>query len=291
LTGNAAIFTPNNNIVPQALYASRDQLAENPRLRRYDQANRQRNKVTGFTTWDANERFSLQTGIDFFDDNYPESSLGTRNSRGVTLNLDGAYNAANGFSMNAFYSYEWMRTEQNGWNYVANAAAGVPAPIIGGCFPNTALKNLNNKIDPCNAWSSQARDGTHTLGIAARKSDVFGTRFHIGGDLVVSYANTDIGVQGGNYANNLAGTGLIYIPATDLPAVNSRSITARFTALYPLARSSLLRFSVLHKRLRSSDFATQGTQFGTMTTFMPSNEQAPNYSATVVGLSFVHNFQ
>jgi MtrB/PioB family decaheme-associated outer membrane protein len=291
LTGQAAIFTPNNSIITQALYGSRDQLAENPRLRRFDMANRDRNKLRTAASWEPTERLSLQGGLDFINDQYPDSSLGTQNSRGWTLNLDGAYNVADGFSVNAFYTYEWLRNGQTGFNYVANAAAGVPAPIIGGCFANTALKNLNNKVDPCNAWSSQSRDSVHTLGLSARKRDFLGRKLDLSGDLVLSFADTNIDVQGGNYATNVAGTGLIFIPATDLPAVKSNSISARLSALYALDRSSAVRFSILHKRLRSSDFAYAGTQFGTMTTFMPSNEQAPNYNVTVVGVSFVHNFQ
>jgi hypothetical protein len=291
LAGQAAIFTPNNNIIPQALYGSRDQLAENPRLRRFDMANRERNKLRTSVAWEASEKLALQGGVDVIADNYPDSSLGTKSLRGYTLNLDGAYNISSGLTLNAFYTYEWLRTEQSGFNYVANVAAGVPAPIIGGCFANTAQKNVSNKVDPCNEWSSQARDRVHTLGLSARKRDLFGGKLDLSGDLVLSFADTNIGVQGGNYATNLSGTGLIYIPATDLPAVSSHSISARLSALYALDRSSAVRFSVLHKRLRSSDFAYAGAQVGSLTSIIPTNEQAPNYAVTVVGVSFVHNFQ
>jgi hypothetical protein len=290
LTGNAAIFTPNNNIVAQALYASRNQLAENPAMRRFTLANSDRNKLRTSMTWDADERLSLQGGLDYNDDDYPDSTLGLQNSKGWTLNLDGTYQVSTGLSVNAFYTFESQRSRQAGWNYVANAAAGVAAPIVGGCFPDTAQMRLNNKIDPCNAWSADAHDTAHTLGLSARKRNLLGGKLDLSGDLIFSFADTDMAVHGGNYAANLAATGSIYIPATDLPTVKSNSVSVRLNGLYTLDRQSAVRVVLAHKRLRSTDFAYDGMQTGTLTSFMPSNEQAPNYSVTVVSLSYAHSF-
>ena len=42
LTGNAAIFSPNNNILPQALYGSRNNINEEVGMRRFNMADRNR---------------------------------------------------------------------------------------------------------------------------------------------------------------------------------------------------------------------------------------------------------
>src|ERR1019366_3789191 len=59
LTGNAAICSPNNNIVPQALYGSRNNINELPGMRRYMEANRNRHKVRSDLDWQATEKFTL----------------------------------------------------------------------------------------------------------------------------------------------------------------------------------------------------------------------------------------
>src|SRR5512141_3436292 len=54
LTGNAAIFSPNNNILPQSLYGSRNNVNEEVGMRRFNMADRNRNKLRGMLNWDAN---------------------------------------------------------------------------------------------------------------------------------------------------------------------------------------------------------------------------------------------
>ena len=59
LTGDAAIYTPNNNIVPQALYGTRNILNEIPGFRRYYVADRNRNRAHSDFHWQANDKFSI----------------------------------------------------------------------------------------------------------------------------------------------------------------------------------------------------------------------------------------
>jgi MtrB/PioB family decaheme-associated outer membrane protein len=290
LTGNAAIFTPGNNIVSQALYASRDNVSENPGMRRFNLADRNRDRFRSSVNWEATEKLSLHGGLDFNQDDYRNSPLGLQNAKGWALNLDGGYSFSEAFGVNLFYTYEDQRSKQAGWNFVANAPGGVPSTITGGCFADTATKNLNNKIDPCNAWSSDSRDRTDTLGLTLRHKNLMGGKLDAGGSLVYSHARTDIGVRGGNYATIPGTTNLVYIHATDVPTVSSDSLELRLSGQYALDKSSSVRMLYAVKRLKTSDFAFDGRQFGTLTTVMPTNEQAPQYTVHVIGISYVHNF-
>lgn len=76
LTGNAAIFSSNNNIVPQSLYGSRNNINEVPGLRRYFVADRDRNHAHAEFNWQSTQRFALQGTGDFNDGNYLSSKLG-----------------------------------------------------------------------------------------------------------------------------------------------------------------------------------------------------------------------
>jgi len=43
-------------------------------------------------------------------------------------------------------------------------------------------------------------------------------------------------------------------------------------------------------RMRSNDPVYEGMQFGSVSTLLPTNEQAFSYSVNVVGVSYVLNF-
>ena len=47
----------------------------------------------------------------------------------------------------------------------------------------------------------------------------------------------------------------------------------------------------MYGHLRSTDYAYDGTQYGTITSVMPTNQTAPNYSVSVVGLSYLYKWQ
>jgi hypothetical protein len=40
-----------------------------------------------------------------------------------------------------------------------------------------------------------------------------------------------------------------------------------------------------------TDYAYDGMQYGSLTGIMPTNEQAPNYNVSVVGLSYILRWQ
>jgi hypothetical protein len=290
LTGNAAVFTPNNNIVTSALYGSRNQLAENPLMRRFNVADRNRDKFRSSLNWDVTEKLALYGGLDINQDDYRNSPLGLQNAKGWTLNVDGSYAFTSALGVSLFYTHEDQRSRQAGWNYVGNAAAAA-GTITGGCFATVAAKNLNNKIDPCNAWTAESRDRADSVGLTVRHSRLMGGKLDVGGSLVHSRARTDIGVQGGNYATIPGTTNLVYIGATDLPTVSTVSTELRLSGQYAIDKSSTLRMSYAFKRLRTTDFAYDGAQAGTLTTIMPTYEQAPRYSVHMIGVSYVYNFR
>ena len=58
--GNLGIFFPNNSALPQALYGSRNDIHEIPGMERFNQADRDRNKVRGSINWDATSELVAQ---------------------------------------------------------------------------------------------------------------------------------------------------------------------------------------------------------------------------------------
>lgn len=142
-------------------------------------------------------------------------------------------------------------------------------------------------------------DKVDTLGLTVRKNGLMGGRLRLGGDLVYSRATTDIGMNGGSYANNLlavagapAGTiAAFFIPAANLPSVTVKTTTLRLSGQYAIDRQSSVGLIYIYERMTNVDWAYNGMQFGTGTNYLPTNEQAPNFNVHVVGVSYAYRFR
>ena len=297
-----AYFFGGNNALSNALYANENRISELPGMRRYNMADRDRNKLRTALNWQASERWGLQSGINVNRDKYPDSDYGLKESRGWSLNLDANYQASEDFSVNTFYTYEDQHMKSAGNTYTANSnAASVNGftAISGGCYATILERNLNNKIDPCENWSADLHDRIDTLGIAFQRKGLMAGKLQLSGDLSMTRARSDSGFTGGNYVNNPlavagapAGTiAAYYIPATALPTVTTKSIDLHLAADYKIDQQSSARFGLFYSRLRSVDWAYDGMQPGGLTQLMPSNEQSPNYSIYAFAVSYVYRFR
>ena len=309
LVGNAAIFSPNNNILPQALYGSRNNINELPGMRRYLMADRDRDKLRTSVNWQATERFSLQGGLDYNKDDYSKSVYGLQDAKSWTLSLDGSYAASDDFVISAFYTYEDQRSTSAGDAYGSNSTATfqgqVADTLVQSCNGNITTvtqKNANGKMDPCLNWSKVTRDKVDTLGLVFRKKNLMAGKLDLTGSLIYSRARTDIDVNGGSYVNNplalaapapplAAGVpAVFFIAATSFPTVTTNTVTLRLTGNYLLDKASSVRAFYSYSRLTSTDYMYDGYQYGTGTNYLPTSQQAPNYTVNLVGVSYLHKF-
>jgi hypothetical protein len=307
-TGQAAIFSPSNNIVPQALYGSRNNINELIGLRRFNMADRNRDKLRTSLNWQANEEFSLQAGFDYDNDKYQNSVFGLQSSKGTTLNLEGAYAVNDSLSTSMFFTNEDKASKSAGDAYGSNnnglagnsssgnAANTAVSPTV--CYATIAAKNQNAKIDPCLQWSNEMRDKVDTLGFTFKKKGLIDGKFDLSGALVFSRATTDIAVSGGSYVvNPLAaggaqpgGIGNYYIAASAFPTVTANTVELKLNGKYVLDKKSTVRMSYSVARTKVVDWAYDGMQFGTGTNYLPTNEQAPDYTVQAVGVSYIYSF-
>lgn len=308
LTGNAAIFSPNNNILPQALYGSRNNINEEVGMRRFNMADRNRDKLRGSVNWDANDQLSLQGSLEYNKDDYTHSMYGLRNAENWALNLEGSYAFSGDLTANVFYTHEDIKSQSAGISYGSNSNTAFVGQagntlVQGGCFASVQARNNNAKIDPCLNWSTDMRDKVDTLGIGFAWKNLAAGKVDVLGDLVYADARTDIGVAGGSYANNpfaLATPApalapgvpaVFFIPASGMPTVTTRTLDLRLSAQYALDRNSAIRLLYWYEHLRSNDYVYAGMQFGTLTNVMPTNEQPFHYDVHVIGLSYLYRWQ
>jgi MtrB/PioB family decaheme-associated outer membrane protein len=304
LTGDTAIFSPNNNIVPQGLYGSRNNINELLGLRRYNMADRNRDKVRAKLDWQASDKVSFDGSIDYYNDDYSHSLYGLTGAKNWTLNLEGDYSISENVSSDLFYTYEDRDTQSAGRAYGSNsntAFVGIAdnTVVSGGCFTTVRARNNNTKIDPCLDWSTDSKDKVHTFGVGLNYKGLMGGKLAVSGDLVGTRARTNIGVTGGSYVNNpLAAAGqpavtpaTYFIPATAFPTITTNTVEFRLNTQWTLNKSSVLRMFYWFAHLKASDYAYDGMQFGTLTSVMPTNEQPQSYNVSVVGLTYAYHWQ
>jgi hypothetical protein len=307
LTGDAAIYTPLNNTVPQALYGTRNILNEIPGFRRYYVADRDRNHVHAEFDWNAKDKFSLQGTGEFDDDNYPSTKLGLKRRTWWATTLDASYTASEDLVADLFYTYDNQRHFSAGNAYGSNSTATFvgqagDTALGGPCYSTVATRNASAKIDPCLNWVHNDRDKIDTVGFTLRRKNLAARKLELASEVMYTRARTRNSVVGGSYVNNSlalaapapplpSGTpSVFYIPAADYPLVRNDQISVAPSATYTISKSAKLQGFYWYQRLMSSDWRYQGLQYGTKTNFLPTSEEAPSYEVHVAGLSLTWMF-
>ena len=270
-------------------------------MRRYNLADRDRNRIRASLDWQPTDKLSFQGNVDHYKDNFGASRYGLLGARDWATTLEASYVPGETMAFTVFATHEDQRQNSAGNTYTANSAASSVngnTDISGGCFATIALRNASNKIDPCLDWATDMRNRIDLFGASMDRKSLFTSKLDLGAQLIVTRARSDNDVSGGNYANNpLAITGAppgtiaaYYIAATALPTVVTDSLELRVNARYALSSASTLRFQYIYGDLSSSDYAYQGMQFGGLAGVLPSIETAPHYIVHVVAVSYAHRF-
>jgi MtrB/PioB family decaheme-associated outer membrane protein len=300
-TGNMNVFFPLNNALANATYANQNRISELPGMRRYNMANRNRTRGRANLEWQATERLSLHSDLDYTRDAYADSVYGLLDSRDWAVNLEASYSASENLAVTVFYTHENQRSHSAGNTYTANSAAtnvnGFTA-ISGGCYATIALRNASNKIDPCLNWSTDMTNRTHVAGVTFERRNLLRHKLTLAADLVTTHATTDYDVLGGNYANNPlavagapAGTiAAYYIPTRRLPYVWTDDTQLRVRADYAKSPRERVRIAYWYAQLSAHDYAYDGMQAGPLSGVLPTLETAPRYVEHVVAVSYARQF-
>ncbi|SPE30343.1 exported hypothetical protein [Burkholderiales bacterium] len=295
-----------------------------PGLDVYNMADRTRQRVRGALDWQASETFTLQTGADYRHDNYPDSTYGLKNSTNWSLNFDADMKSGDDLSFDAFYTHEDQKSTSAG-NSASNGPVNVNAATgtayttaTGATGTNTAVAGLcagdstagltnptqfqiynnNLKIDSCTGWQSDMHDHTDTVGLAFNKKHLITPKFSLSGDVSYSRSVTSNTMTGGFYYTNtlapyVAGApAVIFINAAALPDVVVSSEQLRLVGGYQLTKASTVRVAYTFKHLQTNDYQYATTLPAyTSGSVMPAFAPSPDYSVSVIGVSYVYQFQ
>lgn len=303
LTGDAAIFTPNNNTLAQAQYGTRNILNEIPGFRRFYVADRNRNDARAQINLLARDKFAFTLSGEASDDDYLNTKLGLQRRTWWASTIDASYVASDNLVADVFYTYDNQRLYATGDAFGSNSTATFQGQAgntaLGGpCFSTVADRNASAKIDPCLNWTHNDRDKIDTAGLTLRRRNLAGNKLELAGELVYTRGRTENAVVGGSYVNNPlalaapapalpSGTqAIFFIPAQNYPVIRNDEFMVKPSATYVISRSASLQGFYWFQRLTPTDWRYQALQAGNKLNFTPTNETVPHYEVHVGGLSF-----
>ena len=303
LTGDAAIFTPNNNTAAQAQYGTRNILNEIPGFRRYYVADRNRNDARAQINLLGGDKVAVTLSGEASDDDYLNTKLGLKRRTWWASTIDASYIASEDLVADVFYTYDNQRLYATGDAFGSNSTATFQGQagnsVLGGpCFTTVAARNASAKIDPCLNWTHNDRDKIDTVGLTLRRRNLADRKLELAGELVYTRGRTENAVVGGSYQNNPlalaapapalpSGTqAIFFIPAQTYPLVRNDEIMVKPYATYVISRSASLQGFYWFQRLTPTDWRYEALQYGNKLNFTPTSETVPNYHQHVAGLSF-----
>ena len=298
LSTNQAYFYPLNNALANSSYQNQNRISELIGMRRYNMADRDRNKLRGSANWQATDRISFQSGFSWKYDDYANSVYGLKSSRDWSLNLDGSFAVNEDLTLTAFYNHEDQQNNTAGNTYTANSittASSFANTVSGGCAASVTARNQSYKILSCMDWSTSMQDKVDTLGLSFKRDKAFVHNLDLAGSLSYSWATTDVGVSGGSYATSLytpssSIPGAFYIPATALPTVTTKTLDLQLSGKYTINKASSIWAGYNFMHMTSSDYAYQGMQIGGLAGVLPTSEKAPSYNVHLIGASYIYSF-
>jgi MtrB/PioB family decaheme-associated outer membrane protein len=277
-----------------------------PGFRQFWLADRNRDKLRSAIDFQATDAITIQTGLDFNNDKYPNSPYGVQEIKSAVFKLDGTYAASETMSFSAFYTYEDKRSQLNDLTIGRGTTATIldaPANTGGACtgyFAAAGHLPRDEGTDPCRSWSEVQSDKVHTFGLSFKTADLMHGKFELAGDLVYSKARTPISVNGGAYFGNgnpattaAGGFNNVFVAAQSFPDITSEMIELRLTGKYNIDKKSSVRVTYLHRRLKSSDWqydAYAGNAVA-IPTFIGTGITSANYSVNALGVAFVYSFR
>ena len=297
-----AFFFPLNNALANALYGNVNRISELPGMRRFNMADRDRAKARSMLNWQPDDAISLQAGLDLNDDRYGNSVYGLQSAKSWALNLEGSYSPSDVLNATVFYTHEDQHSRSAGNSYTANSAAANVAgftTVSGGCFATIALRNASNKIDPCLNWNTAMRDKADTVGLEFTRKRLMSSKLDLSSGLTWSHALSDVGVNGGNYANNPlavagapAGTvAAFFIPASPLPTVKTDTIELKLGARYAVSKQQTVRVGYTFQHMTSTDWAYDALQFGGLAGGLPTNQQAFHFNVSTIAVAYIYSLR
>lgn len=235
-----------------------------PLLRKYNQADRERDQVNAVVSWMPVDVFTVGLNARYALDDYNDTEIGLTESQTVGGGIDLSYVPIQRLSTHVFYNYDWTQADQAGWS-------------------TRGFAKLADAANPGRRWWVDNEDKIHTVGAGVR-FDVIPERLDLGVDYIYMHATGGIDLLLGS---TLAGGDP---PNQAYPDLLSRVHDVNVTSNLQITRNLSFRVGYLYENFDSHDWQVDGVTPTTLTEVIASGRSAPHYTAHVVTGSVVYRF-
>ena len=225
--------------------------------------------------WQATEQLDLGVEGRFAKDKY-DSTLGVQSVKTTGINLDATYSYSDQGSVSAYAS--WQNDKRV--NRVGAAGGGA----VNAAATYAAL------VAPVNIFTYSLAESSDALGLVTKHSGLMGGKLELTGDLSYSFDKSGYNTELQYVLATCSATNATSCGA--LPDITSRLTTLKLTGIYNIDKSSKVAVAYVYQNRKTSDYYYNTTQTGyTPGRGLPTNEQAPNYSVNVIGVSYIYSFK
>jgi hypothetical protein len=237
-----------------------------PLLRKSYLANLQRNELRAQLSLAPREDTTLSMYVNYLDEDYEDSQVGVTDVRRWGPGIDLSFSPCERLTTHAFYSYEELKTEQNGWSFQGTGAI------------------FTQVTDPNRRWKSSDEDRINTVGIGFELGILPG-RLDFGADYLYAHSNGQIDLA----------VGPALAPEAPYPdAISKQHNVSVYTALQ-LTEHLAMRVGYLFAYFTQDDWAVDGLAPDSLSCsanscVIGSGRESEGYTANVVSWSLVYRF-
>jgi len=228
-----------------------------PLLRKFTLADRQRKTVDSHLSYMPIENVTLGAQVGFANDDFDDSALGLRQRRALTWGFDASWSPIETVTAYAYYTNESFRSRQSGRSF----------------------SNDTDAWNPNRNWRQSDDDDVDTVG-AGFEWVAIADRLTLRTDFVYAFAKDSIDVE----------TAAALPRAVPLPTADNRLIDASVSAEVQVVEHVKARVGYMFEHFEADDWAVDGVQPNTINEVLTLGTESPNYDAHVVGFSIEYEF-
>jgi MtrB/PioB family decaheme-associated outer membrane protein len=226
---------------------------ENPALRKYYLADRDRSKVGASVDYQATDTLSLTASADYIKDDYDNTDIGLTESTRPTWTLDASWQPREDLTTHAFYTHEDIKSKQSGQEV----------------WSGTAMPD----------WKADFDDTVDTWGLSAKMTGIRG-RWDVGADLVYSSATGEADLK------NLSPAGMV----TQYPDLETDLTSLKLWTQYHYRKDISLKLSYWYEEYSADNWALDNLQEDSIGNLLLLGEDTQNYNAHAIGASVIYRF-
>ncbi len=243
---------------------------------------RTENLVKAGLNWQASEKLSIGVNGRYTKDDY-DASLGVQSGDAWSVNLDSAYNLSENTIASAYFTYQKRQRDflNDTWGHQSGASFTNPNGVA-------------SSTQTGNGWTNNLESNDATFGLNIKHGGLLANKLDLVGDLVYSLSTSTYSTainytQATNTCTAASTSGYI---CGALPDIRSELVSLKLAGNYKLDKSSKVTVGYLYQHLNSNDYYYNAYQTGyTPTSMMPTNQQSPSYSVSMLYTAYVYEFR